>query len=96
MHYVYVIAEEGNDSLVKVGISKSATKRLTGLQTGNPRKLTILHVVSVASVSAAYALEMAVHDRLGKWRLNGEWFDLPYQSRFPACQRTARRRHGCA
>ncbi len=54
---------------VKVGRSSNVSNRLKQLQTGCPHKLkVILHVVGQGS------LEKVLHDRMSRYRLEGEWF----------------------
>lgn len=69
-NHLYIIRAEGCD-LVKVGTSRKPSKRLKGLQTGSPLKLT-LHCYFVG---AAY-LEGEIHKSLTLKGLysHGEWF----------------------
>jgi integrase len=68
--YVYVIGDEAPP--YKVGWSRSAARRLIAIQTGNPRRIKILHVVPHEH---ARAVEWQAHRLLGSARISGEWFD---------------------
>lgn len=75
---LYVIAEHGS-TFVKVGITKdsaSLARRLTNLQTGNPRKLSIAHVVTFTGDGMAYSVEqrtLAFYALLGTRLGDSEW-----------------------
>jgi hypothetical protein len=66
--YVYVVQAEG-DEPIKVGRAIDVHKRLSGLQTGNPRPLKLLYVFPDDG-----ELEWQLHRRLKKARMLGEWF----------------------
>lgn len=72
MKAVYIIAEEGAD-LCKIGITNNPAKRLTILQTGQPRRL-ILHAAWLTDCSEQ--VERAAHEALLSRRLSGEWFSV--------------------
>jgi hypothetical protein len=68
--YVYVIQAEG-DSPIKVGWAVDVPKRIAELQTGNPRRLRLIHLLV-----GERRLEHNLHRRIGRpSRLMGEWFD---------------------
>lgn len=68
---VYFIACEAN-GLVKIGYSSGpASRRLSGLQTGSPTRLTIL-----AEVPGTREDEKAWHSRFRHLRAHGEWFQM--------------------
>lgn len=69
--FVYVIKADG-DSPIKVGKSDDHAKRLDSLQTGNPRRLRLLHVLV-----GGLDLEWQLHQMLKDHRMVGEWFDGP-------------------
>lgn len=78
-HYVYVIGHENDGTIigpVKVGITNSLGSRLCGIQTGNPFRLKVAHVLSFATRGEAAAIERQFHDNFGDERLNGEWFQI--------------------
>lgn len=65
--WVYLI---GYDDWVKIGFtSTSVERRLGGLQTGIPVKLTLIH-----SMPGSLALEAELHLRFAEYRAVGEWF----------------------
>lgn len=69
---VYIIDEGDDEGPVKIGVTgvgQTAVVRLATLQTGNPRKLRIVHVGP-----GDYGVESYVHFLLAEWRLCGEWF----------------------
>lgn len=68
--YIYVI--EGENNLVKVGISTNPNARLAALQTGSGFPLSLSYV---ASAPNALAVEQRAHEILAKNRVQGEWFD---------------------
>ena len=55
--------------MIKIGRSKDPVKRLRQLQTGNPNKLKL-----IASFDGEGWKEKILHERLEKFRLEGEWF----------------------
>lgn len=59
----------GDGDAVKIGISKNPKKRLRQLQTGHPKKLSIL-----ATFPGAADEEMQFHGRFRPHHLQGEWF----------------------
>jgi hypothetical protein len=68
---VYFIEEEGT-GLIKIGHSNDTMARLASLQTGNPRKLTLLREIE----GKGEDLERELHERYKANRLNGEWFNI--------------------
>lgn len=66
---VYLIREVGS-SFVKVGVASDPSRRLSDLQTGNPRRLEI-----VWTIPGGYDLERALHSWFDKYRAEGEWFE---------------------
>ena len=69
--YVYFISAEHDDWPVKIGFTeKLNTVRISGLQTGSPRKLVML-----ASIPGTYQAERALHRQFSAQRLTGEWFE---------------------
>jgi hypothetical protein len=69
MPFVYVI--QSGHNTVKIGKATNVRKRLRALQTAQPYRLKLLHQVEVTD---AGALEKAVHEKLKRSRLQGEWF----------------------
>lgn len=54
---------------VKIGVANDMTKRLRGLQSGNPERLKVVH-----TLAGDYTDEKHLHGALAAWRLSGEWF----------------------
>lgn len=73
---VYVVRVAG-ESAVKIGVAVDVPARIATLQTGNPRKLELLHVFPNTA-----RLELALHSSLADERLIGEWFDGSRTERF--------------
>lgn len=75
---VYFISD---GEAVKIGISKNPNRRLSQLQTGHPRRLTL-----VATLPGGLDEEMQLHGRFRAHHLSGEWFsDCPEIRDFIAC-----------
>lgn len=71
---VYFI-RQGKSGPIKIGKSKTPTKRLSALQTGSPEELTLLYSFPAPSDKR---LETALHSEFSSYQLNGEWFDLDF------------------
>ena len=65
---LYIIQSD-KTGMIKIGRSKNPQKRLKQLQTGNPNKLKL-----IASFKGEGWKEKIVHERLDRYRLEGEWF----------------------
>ncbi len=72
-HYVYFVEQEGL-GFIKVGVAKNVEKRITKLQTASPVKLKLLTAILVGGRNQAFFMEKAIHERLKKYRVEGEWF----------------------
>lgn len=70
--YVYVITDPSG--YCKIGKANNVYKRLEGLQTGNPKKLSIYYKHPCKSECRANMLEQLTHARLNPLRAVGEWF----------------------
>ena len=66
---VYFI-QEGADGPIKIGTTDDPKTRLQGLQTGNPRLLKLLYVMS-----GDKNLEVRLHKLFRSSCMRGEWFD---------------------
>jgi hypothetical protein len=56
---------------IKVGYTNgSVAKRIGELQTGNPRRITVIAEIG----SATSELEDHIHTKLNEWNITGEWF----------------------
>ena len=73
--YVYLIYEEGNESLYKIGVtrSKDINKRLKSLQTGNGKKLILKDYFYT---DKPFKMEMMLHNKYSSVQEEGEWFAL--------------------
>jgi hypothetical protein len=69
--FIYV-AMERESKRYKVGISKNPEKRVADLSRGHPEGL-VLMAIYTANLDG-YLSEIAAHQYLAEWRLNGEWF----------------------
>lgn len=65
---IYFVQTHDNE-YVKVGKADDVQKRLSGLQTGSPRKLKLL-----AAIPGDHEQERAIHQRFSHLRTHGEWF----------------------
>lgn len=77
MYYVYFIQETGKGNKpVKIGYSNDPERRLTDLQTGNPRKLKLSISLPFESESLAREAEQTFQWLAAKKHrsLEGEWF----------------------
>ncbi|MDT4853751.1 hypothetical protein FQZ97_880280 [compost metagenome] len=72
--YTYFIIEnEENEShRIKIGFSKSPSKRIRALQTGNSRKLALMGWIECTDKS----LEKNLQSKYKENKLNGEWFSI--------------------
>ncbi len=68
--HLYIITDGES---YKVGLAKNINNRLKNLQTSNAKKLSVYRDVIVPDAQARY-IEKCIHDRLKKYRLQGEWF----------------------
>lgn len=71
MAFIYLMSS-GRD-LIKVGIAKDVGRRRRALQTGQPFDMQVLHRIEVAD-DAALGIEKAIHKRLKRFHIRGEWF----------------------
>jgi hypothetical protein len=65
--FVYFIHSESGG--IKIGMAQDIDKRLRGLQTAHPAKLTLM-----ASCLGGQPVEREYHKRFAEHRLHGEWF----------------------
>ena len=69
--FVYIIEVEA-DTPIKIGVANDVAKRIATLQTGNPRRLRLLHAL-VGDRRFEQQLHWLFTDKYGH-RLVGEWF----------------------
>lgn len=68
---VYLIGAD--DGPIKIGYGTHPRDRLTSIQSGHLRRLTILFQLQHAQ---ARTVEARVHRALARYRISGEWFDV--------------------
>ncbi len=74
--FLYIIAESERGPC-KIGIGGEPTGRVSSLQCGNPRTLTLHHSRQI-SHHLPHAVEQLAHAIAGeRHRIQREWFDLP-------------------
>lgn len=73
MNCVYFITD---GEYTKIGIATSLKRRLSGLQTSNPRKLTVVCTIPNSDKHKMQCYEAKLHKYFEKKNMNGEWFDL--------------------
>lgn len=71
--YVYYITD---GEYIKIGVAENVKKRLSHIQTGNPRPLSVICAIPVPCKSDAYALESRLHNEYAMFARCGEWFDI--------------------
>lgn len=73
--YVYIIqAGDKKGAPIKVGVSENPEKRLTQLQTGNPKVLRLLMTFECNDKHHAFKLEKTLHFMLRGQGILNEWF----------------------
>jgi len=73
MSYVYFILDNTSGA-IKIGKANDIEERISGLQTGNPNELIVLHYIKCESVENAFNLEKYCHDKFHHLHVRGEWF----------------------
>lgn len=71
MNCVYFITD---GEFIKIGIASDLDRRLSQLQTGNPRELRVLYIIECHDMSEARSLETYLHQRLRDCCVLNEWF----------------------
>ena len=71
--YVYLLWENGTNGF-KIGHSRIPDRRSKGLNTGNPRDLNIIGIISTDNIIAK---EKEFHRKFAEYRSRGEWFHFP-------------------
>ena len=69
---VYVLEANG---VCKVGVAKSITSRVAGMQTGNPYKIEVVAEFRFHDEKTARDIEAETHRMLNHCRMYGEWFN---------------------
>lgn len=87
--FIYVIAESTSGPC-KIGITTDPRFRLSILQNGNPRKLTLAHYKQINYLSRL-EYERVAHALAGAaYQLVGEWFDITTDSAVRAVDEACR------
>jgi hypothetical protein len=73
MPHVYFIVADGDDGYYKIGSSDDVNKRLSQLQCGNRRKLSVYKLIECDD---HFATERLIHHHFRDHRVMGEWFHL--------------------
>lgn len=76
MPFVYVIAEEGSESPIKIGVADDSRTRAVTLQSGNYRLLEVRAEFTMSSRRLAYQIERMAHRHFAEFSIRGEWFDV--------------------
>lgn len=71
--FVYFITD---GKFIKIGVAKDVLKRMSALQTSNPKKLKLVCVIPCKSENDAHKLEKKLHSCYARFRTNGEWFSI--------------------
>lgn len=71
--HVYIIAEEGTD-FIKIGVADRPQSRVSCLQTGNPRQISLHVTYPFPSREQAMQAERKMHEMFERTRAVGEWF----------------------
>ena len=69
--YVYLIAIE--TGLYKIGLTTTPESRMSGLSTGLPYELTLVHTIKCRD---RFKIEKFFHEKFASKRVKGEWFAL--------------------
>ena len=87
MWIIYIITDE--HGRLKIGITVDVWQRLRRLQIGSADLLTLACFFVIGPWKVARALEKAVHERLGKHKVRGEWFRVSIRTAIRVIQQVA-------
>ena len=79
-HYIYVMGTRREGALVapvKVGITKNPASRVRQVSTGSPYGIGVVFLFCAPDRLVAREIEQAFHSVYKRYRLSGEWFDMP-------------------
>lgn len=68
--FVYIVTD---GEAVKIGRAANLASRISSIQVGNPRQLTVLQTIQTRN---AMELEATLHHKFKKQHIRGEWFNL--------------------
>jgi hypothetical protein len=73
---VYFVLERDNqESAIKIGVTRNLFLRLSGMQSGNPRRLIVRQIIR-----GLVDDEKRLHRRFEEAHVGGEWFGNGYQA----------------
>lgn len=72
-YYVYFV-QAGRDGPIKIGVAWSVPQRVRELQVASWEELHVIGDVRCSNKESAFALEAALHERLRKFHMRGEWY----------------------
>lgn len=72
--FVYVVGHQDGSQPWKIGRTTDPVTRLKDLQTPSPVPLAYIKIVE-----AHPTLEGSLHRQFAKYRVHGEWFNLPHE-----------------
>jgi hypothetical protein len=84
---IYVISE--GTEWFKIGISANTEKRIEKMQTGNPRRLSLVASFMVRTIRID-AVEKRAHEALAFCERRGEWFKTDRETAILAIAKAAR------
>ena len=87
--YIITIANCGKP--IKIGISTNPHSRLVQLQAYSPAKLAIATMRAFSRRSLARQAELLLHNRLKKYQIHGEWYDITAIDAWPFLQKILQR-----
>ena len=73
MSYVYFILDEKSKA-IKIGKANNIDERLSGLQTGNPNSLKLIHSITCKNEDHSFVKEKQLHKKFEHLQMTGEWF----------------------
>ena len=82
MWSIYVMAAPAMKGLTyfKVGITSDIAKRVCGVQTGCPLRISRVWAIMVGGNGHAQSVESAMHSKLSAFHSHGEWFAMETDS----------------
>ena len=72
--YIYFLQD--SSQRIKIGKTKNLDKRVFNLSVSLPEKSALFHFFETGDITKS---EKELHNKYKKYRLNGEWFDLPQE-----------------
>ena len=72
-YYVYFVTD---GDYIKIGVASDIYKRIKGIQTGNPKKVSLVEYLEFQCKEYALFAEKELHRMFAERRTHGEWFDI--------------------